>query len=51
MKPYAWSGSDLEGAPSRGVSPGNEDNYNPTNSNTQIFDIQFLKVDSDKAFE
>ena len=51
VKPYTWSGSDLEDTPSRGVSPGNEDNYNPTNSTTQIFDIQFLKVDSDRAFE
>jgi hypothetical protein len=51
VKPYVWSGEDSADAPSRGVNPGTEDTYNPTNSSTQIFDIAFLKVDSDKALE
>jgi hypothetical protein len=51
VKPYTWSGTDSQDAPSRGVSPGTEDTYSPTNSSTQVFDIGFLKVDSDKAFE
>jgi hypothetical protein len=51
VKPYIWSGTDATDAPSRGVSPGTEDNYNPNNSSTQIFDLQYLKVDSDKASE
>lgn len=46
-KPYAWSGVDSPDAPSRGVSPGTEDNYVPGND----FDVQFLKVDSDQAFD
>jgi hypothetical protein len=50
-KPYVWSGTDAADAPSRGISPGNEDTYNPTNSSTQVFDVQFLKVDSDQAFD
>ena len=50
-KPYVWSGTDAQDAPSRGISPGNEDSYSPTNASTQVFDIGFLKVDSDKAFE
>lgn len=50
-KPYIWSGTDATDAPSRGVSPGNEDSYTPSNSNTQVFDLAFLKVDSDQAFE
>ncbi|HVO79814.1 MAG TPA: hypothetical protein VMT28_03735 [Terriglobales bacterium] len=50
-KPYVWSGTDVADAPSRGVNPGVEDTYSPTNSSTQVFDIAFLKVDSDKAFE
>jgi hypothetical protein len=50
VKGYTWSGSAAEGAPARGVNPGTEDNYSPTNSSTQIFDIAFLKVDSDQAF-
>ncbi len=50
-KPYVWSGTDAPDAPSRGISPGTEDTYSPTNSSTQIFDIGFLKVDSDQAFD
>jgi hypothetical protein len=51
VKPYTWSGTDAADAPARGVNPGAEDSYNPTNSSTQVFDIQFLKVDSDKALD
>lgn len=50
VKPFIWSGTDASDAPSRGVSPGNEDTYNPSNASTQIFDVAFLKVDSDQAF-
>ncbi len=50
-KPYVWSGEDIADGPTRGISPGSEDTYNPSNSSTQIFDIAFLKVDSDKALE
>jgi len=50
VKPFIWSGSNAPDAPSRGVSPGNEDNYNPNNASTQIFDVAFIKVDSDQAF-
>jgi hypothetical protein len=51
VKPYVWSGTDAPDAPARGVSPGTEDTYSPSNASTQVFDIQFLKVDSDKALE
>ena len=51
VKPYIWSGTDASDAPSRGVTPGTEDSYSPTNSSTQVFDIAFLKVDSDKALD
>ncbi len=51
VKPYVWSGTDDKDAPTRGITPGNEDNYSPTNASTQVFDIGFLKIDSDKAFE
>lgn len=51
VKPYIWSGTNAPDAPSRGISPGSEDSYNPNNSSTQVFDIAFLKVDSDKAFD
>jgi hypothetical protein len=49
VKSYTWSGSVAPDAPSRGINPSGEDNYSPTNSSTQIFDIAFLKVDSDQA--
>jgi hypothetical protein len=49
-KSYTWSGSAAEGAPDRGVNPGNEDSYSASNSSTQVFDVAFLKVDSDQAF-
>jgi hypothetical protein len=42
-KPYSWSSGDIE--------PGTLDSYSPTNSSTQVFDIAYLKVDTDKAFE
>ncbi|MBV8475074.1 MAG: hypothetical protein JO266_14365 [Acidobacteria bacterium] len=51
VKPFLWSGTDSPDAPARGVSPGSEDSYSAGNSNTQIFDIAFMKVDSDKAFD
>lgn len=46
-KPYTWSGIDSPDAPSRGISFGTQDTFTPGND----FDIQFLKVDSDKAFD
>lgn len=49
-KTYSWSGSAADGAPSRGVNPGTEDSYSPSNSSTQVFDMAFLKIDSDQAF-
>ncbi len=51
VKPFIWSGSNAPDAPPRGVSPGNEDVYTPNNASTQIFDVAFLKIDSDQAFD
>jgi hypothetical protein len=48
-KSYTWSGSAAEGAPDRGVNPGREDSYSATNSTTEVFDVAFLKIDSDQA--
>ena len=50
-KSYTWSGSAADGAPERGVIPGTEDTYSASNSSTQIFDMAFLKIDSDQAFD
>jgi hypothetical protein len=41
-KTYIWSNSD--------ISHGVDDTYSPTNSSTQVFNVQFLKTDTDKAF-
>ena len=41
-KTYTWANGD--------ISHGVDDTYSPSNSSTQIFNIQFLKTDTDKAF-
>jgi hypothetical protein len=48
-KPYVWVGTDVLEGVSRGITPGPEDSYNPSNASTQIFDAVYLKVDSDEA--
>jgi hypothetical protein len=48
-KTYTWSGSAAEGAPDKGVNPSPEDSYSASNSTTQVFDMAFLKIDSDAA--
>jgi len=49
-KTYVWSGSSADGAPARGITFGIEDSYSPTNSSTLVWDMAFLKIDSDQAF-
>jgi len=48
-KPYTWCGSNQADV-DRGVTPGSEDSYSPTNTSTHVFDIAFLKSDSDEAY-
>ncbi len=50
MKLFVWSGLVGPDAPEAGVSFSAEDTWNPTNTSTQVFDIGFLKVDSDIAY-
>ena len=50
-KSFTWSGSAADGAPSRGINPGTEDSYSASNASTTVFDMAFLKIDSDQAFE
>src|SRR5271166_232960 len=50
MKLFLWSGMVGDDAPEQGVSFSAEDSWNPSNNSTRIFDIGFLKVDSDKAY-
>jgi hypothetical protein len=49
-KTFTWSGSAVDGAPARGINPSTEDSYSATNASTQVFDVAFLKIDSDQAF-
>jgi len=51
VKTYTWSGSAAQGASERGVNPGIEDSYSPSNASTRVFDAAFLKIDSDAAFD
>ncbi len=50
-KSYTWSGSIADGAPEQGVNPGIEDSYSASNASTQVFDMGFLKIDSDQALD
>jgi hypothetical protein len=49
-EPFTWSGSSSADHPA-GVDHGVEDIYNPGNRSTQSWDLNFLKIDTDKAFE
>jgi len=42
IKTFTWANGD--------ISHGVDDTYSPTNSSTQVFNIQFLKADTDKTF-
>jgi hypothetical protein len=50
QEPFTWSGVAMEDTP-RGVNHGVEDSYNPANRLSRPFDLNFLKIDTDKAFE
>jgi hypothetical protein len=41
-KAYTWTNGE--------INHGTDDTYSPTNSSTIVFNVQFLKTDSDKAF-
>ncbi len=51
VKPYTWCGGTGENLPERGVSFGPVDTFNPSNTSTQPFDVNFLKQDSDAAYK
>ncbi|MDP9266958.1 MAG: hypothetical protein M3P27_01360 [Acidobacteriota bacterium] len=48
-KAFAWSGVTGPDAPAPGVASDAEGYWSPSNANTQPFDLNFLKQDSDKA--
>lgn len=49
VKMFTWSGIKADNAPEPGVSNRPEDTYNPANPSTSVFDMAFLKIDSDEA--
>jgi hypothetical protein len=51
MKMFMWSGLVGPDTPEQGITFSAEDTWNPTNSSTQIFQLAFLKVDSDQAYD
>jgi len=51
MKMFVWSGLVGPDAPEQGVTFTAEDSWSPTNTATQVFEIAFLKIDSDQAYE
>jgi hypothetical protein len=50
VEPFTWSGISSADSP-RGVNHGTEDSYSPANRSMRPFDLNFLKIDTDKAFE
>jgi hypothetical protein len=51
VKTFSWSGIKTDDAPEPGISNRPEDTYNPANTSTAVFELAFLKVDSDEALE
>lgn len=51
MKMFIWSGLVGPDAPEQGVTFTAEDSWSPTNTATPVFELAFLKIDSDQAFE
>jgi hypothetical protein len=51
MKMFMWSGITGTDAPERGVSFSAEDTWSANNTSTHPFDVGFVKIDSDKAYE
>jgi hypothetical protein len=51
VRAYTWCGTDSPDLPERGITPGAQDTYNPSNTSTAVFDVRFLKIDSDEAYQ
>ncbi|MGB8889953.1 MAG: hypothetical protein WCC87_24730 [Candidatus Korobacteraceae bacterium] len=51
MKMFVWSGLVGPDAPEPGISFSAEDTWNPINTSTQPFNVGFLKIDSDAAYQ
>jgi len=51
MKMFIWSGLVGPDALEQGVTFTAEDSWSPTNTATQVFELAFVKIDSDQAYE
>jgi len=51
LKTFVWSGLVGPDAPEQGISFSAEDSWSPANTSDRVFNIGFLKIDSDKAYE
>jgi hypothetical protein len=51
LKSFTWSGVSGPDMPDLGITHGTEDEYNPSNLSTRVFDISFLKKDSDQVLQ
>jgi len=51
MKMFMWSGLVGPDAPEPGITFSAEDTWSPANTSTHPFDVGFVKVDSDKAYQ
>ncbi len=51
IRTFTWSGSHDKNAPEFGISPSPEDSYSPNNSSTSVFDLAYLKIDSEQAYK
>jgi hypothetical protein len=51
LKTFVWSGLVGPDAPEQGISFSAEDSWSPANTSARIFNIGFLTIDSDKAYE
>ena len=51
MKMFIWSGLVGPDAPEQGITFSAEDSWSPTNTSTRVFNFDFLKVDTDKAYQ
>jgi hypothetical protein len=50
IRSFLWSGASASDAPEAGITPGTPDTYSEGNISTRPFDLNFLKIDSDKAY-
>ena len=51
VRVFTFSGIKSDDAPEPGISATPEDTYNPANTSTAVFDMAFLKIDSDEALK